>query len=377
MKQLPMTPELSQLIQSAVGEDVETENLAVFEAIALNTKPLPYKVGSIFEQARVAPVTLHQMVSAIADGKHVPLMSDHQMLDEPKGRVFAAGLDYASDGGLEMRVLFYVDATERTTITKLNAASIDEVSVQFLSTQLLCSECGWDYFGPERSSEALYSRTCLNGHTVGTDGVHVQLVGLDTFLEVSLVARGAADTPKILGKSASKLTPATKMRLAASGIEIEGLVCRGTQGEDPVTSPIDFTKLTSDLVAAQVGVATLTAEKGSLEASIATLSADKTSLEATVADLTTKLSAAEAAPTNEADYQVALSFLSDLHSNLATAAGKSGEAPKTVEELKAGILGMTNDLTAILPVGGVAAGAETDAAATVVASAFSTRKLGS
>lgn len=378
MKQLPMTPELTARIKAAVGEDVDTENLAVFEAIALNSKPLPSKNGTIFEQATVMPVTLAQMAASLNDGKHIPLISDHQLSGEPKGRVFAAGLEYAPDGSIELRVLFYLDPTEYNLIAKLNSGSLDEVSVQFLSTQFLCSECGWDYFGPEKNVASFNTRTCLNDHTIGTEGVHAQLVGLDTFLELSLVARGAADTPKIIGKSASKLAPATKLRLAASGVEIEGLICRGSAGEEPMTTPvIDFTKLTSDLVAANVNVATLTAGQVSLTAERDDLATRLSASEASVADLTARLAAAEAQPNNEADYQLALAFLADVHTKLATAAGKEVEAPATVALLQAGILEMTNDLTAILPVGGVSASATQDDKPALVAAAFTTRKLGS
>ena len=374
-----MTPDLSAQIKSAVGEDVDTEQLAVFEAIALNTKPLPGKKGSIFEQATIMPVTLNQMAISLNSGNHLPLISDHQLMGEPKGRVFAGGIEYAPDGGLELRVLFYLDPTEFKLIAKLNSGSLDEVSVQFLSTQFLCSECGWDYFGPEKNAESFNTRTCLNDHTIGVEGVHAELVGLDTFLELSLVARGAADTPKIIGKSASKLAPATQLRLAAGGFEIEGLVCRGFAGEEPVSAtPIDFTKLTSDLVAAQVGVATLTQGNTALTAERDAVAIKLTASEETIVELTTKLTAAEAAPTNEADYLIALAFLSDVFVKVSVAAGKTAEAPKTVAELKAGILEMTTDLTAILPVGGVSLTNDlTNDKPVIVASAFSNRKLGS
>ena len=103
-----------------------------------------------------------------------------------------------------------------------------------------------------------------------------------------------------------------------------------------------------------------------------------TTLTAEVADLTTKLAAAQATPTNEADYLIALAFLGDVFGKVAVAAGKTVEAPKTVAELKAGILEMTTDLTAILPVGGVSLTNDvSNDRPVVVASAFSNRKLGS
>lgn len=376
-----MTPQLSARIKSVVDEDVDTENLAVFEAIALNSKPLPYKNGSIFEKARVPLLTLQQMAAHLNSGNHIPLVSDHHLMGEPKGRAFWGSVEYDNAGDPELRILFYLDSTEMRLITKLNAGSLDEVSVQFLSSQFLCSACGWDYFGPEKNSESFATYTCANGHTIGENGVHAQLVGLDTFLELSLVARGAADTPKIVGRSASKLTPATQMRLAASGVEIEGLICAAIAGDESVsTSTPDFATLTADLVNARVGEATLTTQLSAATTAVTDLTAKLTAAEASVAELTTKLTAAEAQPTNEADYQVALAFLGEVFKKVAVAAdGKEPtEVPATVAELTAAIKTHTNELTAILPVGGVAAGADSSAdKPAIVASAFSNRKLGS
>src|ERR1044072_2378074 len=131
MKQLPMTPQLAALIKERVGDDVDPTNFAVFEAIALNTKPLPGKRGTIWERAVVPYVTLSQMVSHINAGNHQPLMAIHDLSGTPHGRLFHAGLELTDDGP-EMRALFYLDETEQTPITKLNAGSDDEVSVQFL-----------------------------------------------------------------------------------------------------------------------------------------------------------------------------------------------------------------------------------------------------
>jgi hypothetical protein len=387
MKQLPMTPELAKLITDAVGPDVDTTGLAVFECIALNTKPLPGKMGSIFENATVMPVTLRQMADSIAGGNHLPLISDHQLMGEPKGRAFFAELNYNSEGGdLELRALFYLDPTETVLIQKLNSGSLDEVSVSFLSTQLLCSQCGWDYMGEDATYDNVAARTCANDHTIGTDGVHAQLVGLSKFVELSLVARGAADRPKIIGKSQSVLLPPSSMRLAAKGFEIDGLICQAGQGELKVT--IDTNKLFTDLVEAKTEVNSLKDAKTGLETqlSAATASRDeavagRTAAEARVAELETELAAAKAAPSNEADYAVALTFLGDVYGKILTAKGEQApaELPATVSELKAAIEEKTAQLTAILPVGGVTtpAGGEADGGSQVIhAHVFSNRKLG-
>lgn len=388
MKQLPMTPELTARIKAAVGDDVETEGLAVFECIALNTKPLPGKGGSIFESARIPVLTLQQMASSLESGGHIPLISDHQLMGEPKGRAFAGELHMAEDNSsMELRVLFYLDATEDRLISKLNAGTLDEVSVSFLSTQFLCSECDWDYFSAEALSDNFYERTCANGHTIGQEGVHAKLVGLDKFIELSLVARGAADNPKIVGRSKSKLQPSSQqLRLAASGFEIDGLVCEATTGEDTVSPTPDFNKLTADLVDSRVAQGTLTASNTALTAQVTQLTGaldtaqtELTAAQAEVADLTTKLAEAAKPAENAADYAEAVAFLSEVLTKVLTASGADvpAELPKTVAELKADILKNTSELTAILPVGGVAATGTEEAKPRLVASAFSNRNIGS
>lgn len=376
MKQLDMNPELEAQIKAAVGPDVVVEGLAVFEAIAINSRPLPGKRGSIFEAATVSALTLSQMADSINNGNHLPLISDHELMGTPKGRVFSAATGFAADGSVELRVLFYVDPTEETLVSKLNAGSLDEVSVSFLSSQMLCSECGWDYFGSESTAENIYTRTCANDHTVGVDGVHVLLVGLNQFVELSLVSRGAADKPKIVGKSESKLKP-SGLRLAAKGFEVDGLICRASLGEEVVS--FDPNKLITDLTNSQAQVITLGADKSRLEGELTAANAQVTELTEKVSTLTTQLSEANSKPNNEVDYQAALSYLKDVLKNVLTASGAEvpAELPATVAELTAAINEKTSNLTAILPVGGVStpAGSENAEKPALVASAFSVRKL--
>lgn len=355
MKQLALTEELKALIRSRVGEDVDLEGIAVFEAITLNTKPLPGKKGTIWEGATATPLTLRQIADHINDGGHVPLAFDHDLSGEPKGRVFSAGVDYTADGEFELRTLFYLDPTEQELITKLNAGSLDEVSISFLPTSYLCSECGWDYLGEGATFENFMDRTCGNGHTVGEDGVHVRMVGLASLLEVSLVARGAADNPKIVGRSASKLAPATAQRLAARGFETDRLVCQASRGEVRV----DTDKLTADLIDAKTKV-------GVLEAAAAT---HETALKAAndrAEELQTKLTAAEEANGNlEAElatakteskteeHNAAVAYLQSVLGKLCVAAGESDEnLPESVAELTAAIDEKTKGLTALIPPGG-------------------------
>jgi len=381
MKRLELTPQLIAMIKGAVGADVEvSDGFAVFEAITLNSKPLIGKNGTIWEGAVASPLTLQQIGDRINNGGHVPLISNHVFGDDqPHGRIFHGAVNYDEEGDVELRTLFYLDPTEEKLATKIDAGSLDEVSISFLPTQYLCSECEFDYLGEEATSENLYSRTCSNGHEIGSDGVHLRMVGLSQLIEVSLVARGAADGPKIIGRSGSKLAPASAQRLAARGFEIDGLVVQASRGENIVT--IDTNKLTADLIAAgtKVGVleAAATAHAAALEASAAKVTAAETRVSELTAELNTAnqalVDANKSNKTDEAD--AAIVYLSSVLTKLHTATGTEvpAELPKTVAELTAAIDAKTAGLTAILPVGGVttAAPATDDAKPSAVAlSAF-------
>lgn len=359
VKQLPMTSELSALIKSRVGEDVETASLAVFETIALNTLPLPGKNGTIFEQAVTMPLTLKEMVDSINSGKHIPLIADHEMWGAPKGRAFHAGLDY-EDNALSLRMLFYLDPSEDKLITKLNAGSLDEVSVAFLSREFNCSECGWNYFS-FGSNENIWERTCGNGHKIGQNGVHAEMVGLAQFLELSLVARGAADTPKIVGKSEAKLAPESALRLAAHGFtDPNALVVQASRGKETM----DLTALTTQLTSASTKVGELTAqlsavtgERDNLTAQLSTAMTTIGERDTTIAALTserdTALAANDGAGTERTE---AMAFLGEQLDNLCVALGEDklegDKRPTTVAAFRTEIEARTGKLTALLPTGG-------------------------
>lgn len=384
MKQIDLTADLQAKIQTAVGEDVDPRGFAVFEAIALNSSPLPGKRGSLFEGAVATPLTLVQMAQSINDGKHIPLIADHNLSGVPKGRVFEAGVEFDAEGNTELRILFYIDGTETTLIAKLNAGSLDEVSVAFLASQLLCSECQFDYLGEDATSENVWTRTCNNGHVIGTDGVHLRMVGLNQFVETSLVSAGASKNPKIVGKSQSKLSPTTSMRLAARGFEVDALVFQGSRGEELNT--VDLKELNALLVAESVKAITLGNERDTAKATVTTLTAERDALAGQVTTLTaerdTAVAAVAAAPDAAvvAEATAALAFVTEIYTKVLIAAKQDvpAELPTTIAELKAAIEGVTKGLTAILPIGGTAVGAgagdDTNKNAVKDFSSFQTRR---
>jgi hypothetical protein len=257
-----------------------------------------------------------------------------------------------------MRALFYLDPTEANLIAKLNAGSLDEVSVAFMSREFNCSECGWDYF-KFGGSENIYERTCANGHKIGYDGVHGEMVGLNQFIELSLVARGAADKPKIVGKSQARLAPEGLQKLAANGFETDELVVQASLGKkEDRMSDVAMNALTAQLSQLSVDKGTLTAnlsaatrERDEKAAEVTRLAAEVTTLTGQVTTLTTEKTALEARPEASVatERDEAIAFLQEQVDHLLVASGKTKMSDetkiKTVAEL-------TGNLTSILPVGG-------------------------
>lgn len=353
MKRLPLTPELIANIKAAVGSDVDVDDsFAVFESISLNTLPLPGKEGSVFERARVSLLTLKQMADNINGGNHLPLIHGHNLDGIPVGRVFKAGLEMTASGDAELRTLWYIDPTEAELATKVDAGSLDEVSVQFLASQILCSECDFDYRGEEATFQNLVERTCTNGHEVGTDGVHVRLVGLSVFTELSLVTRGAADKPKIVGKSQSKLA-APLQALAARGFEVNELFCAASKGEVQV-----------DLTTVLARNEEIVTENVTLKASVTSLTAERDTVTTALEAATARIAELEEASDDTeavAERDEAKTFLAETFRKLAIAAGETDpQVPETIAELKSGIETHQSTLTALLPVGGAGAHTQTN-----------------
>jgi len=224
-KAIDVTQDILAQIEKVTGTAVTADDIVVFEAAAANSKPLN-KMGSIFNLGRITEDTLRQMAQSVNAGEEsVPLHTLHaQGYELPIGKVFQAEVIRLADGEAELRTMFYLPKSEASMVEKINLGIIDEVSVGLKSKALLCSKCGFDYFSAEAGFENLYSQTCENGHTVGVDGTHVKLSGLDKWMELSLVSRGAASKPKILGRTKQVMGKETYDRIAAHGLPPEAVV---------------------------------------------------------------------------------------------------------------------------------------------------------
>lgn len=221
-KQINKTPEIIAQMQKIAGDGVDVSNLPVFEAIAANGLPIR-KRGSIYDRAVMQESTLVDLAAAINAGG-LPLHTLHNQNGElPVGKVFEGKVVRNGQGQPELHVLFSV-APDSGLVASLDNGTIDEVSLGFLSAHALCSECGWDFFGDDATFLNFLDRTCANDHTIGVDGVHLNLSGLDRAYEMSLVSTGAVQNAKILSPSQAKLGGEVGQRLAANGLDLNATV---------------------------------------------------------------------------------------------------------------------------------------------------------
>jgi hypothetical protein len=325
---------------ASFGAEANLDTLVVYEAIAANQMPLRRNRG-LYKGARFTPGMMREMAAAVA-AESVPLQLQHNTEPLPVGRVFAA--EVYDD---ELRTLFAVNQeTQPALISDLDAGVVDQVSVGILPSRLLCSECGWDYMGEGATFENFWTHTCANGHTVGEDAVFVWMAALETFMEQSLVGKGAVRGPKIVAPSESQFAKSTTVRRLAASAEQAGLfVCSGIpEPSRKENKNVDMEKFLAQLTAsaseaatAKAQLAVLTAQLGDREATIATLQARVTELET-----------AAAAPNS--DVETAVAVLTEIATRSAVALGEQTPAvPKTVSELQAFIAERQAKLTAVLP----------------------------
>lgn len=363
-KAIDATAEILAQIERVTGTAVAAEDIVVFEAAVANTRPLN-KMGSIFHEGRISEDTLRQMADALNSGQEsVPLHTLHaQGYELPIGKVFQGEVIRGADGEAELRAMFYLPKSEASMVEKINLGIIDEVSVGLKSKALLCSKCGFDYFGPDASFENLYSQTCENDHTVGVDGTHVKLSGLDKWMELSLVSRGAASKPKILGRTKQVMAKETYDRIAADGLPPEAVVlftASDDKKDDDLMDPevkAMFDALGAQLTELTERVSALTPKEPTAEelaAAAAEAEADDAALEAAEAEDNSELDALKA------ELEAAKAQITELQ-----AAAVSNEKEEVTLD------------TSGIPVGGVAASAVEDAkkvAARPTLSAFKTPK---
>lgn len=379
MKQVLKTPEIIDRLRSAVGADTSVENLAVFEAIALNTLPLRKK-HPLYNKSVVDRGMLMEMAASLSqETLPVQIMHDSGVL--PIGRVFYGQvIDTGSNS--ELRVLFFIDKeTDGESVKKVDNGTVDQVSVSVLSKHVYNSVSGFDYMGPDATFEHIFTGTDPDGNTLGENGVYGKMVGLDTWFEMSLVGKGGAQNARIVPRDQAHFG-SSYQKLAASGLDPNIFILAASTRNDEM----DLTALVASLTDTKVELAQKVTAYATLEASVAAKDAQIATLTTQLADaakpnetLTAELAEVKTsleAKTTEAT--AALTALKGVVKTVLTAAGKvDAPVPEAVAELEALLAETTTSLAAVLTAGGKSKDAVSDvdtAAAPINLAAFRVRK---
>ena len=356
MKQVIKSQQVKDRMRAAFGADVPIDNLPVYEAVILNTQPLRKSAG-LFKNATVTTPTLTEMATAI-NNESAPIQAMHDTSALPIGRVFYAEVV----NGDELRALFTI--TDPEIQAQIDAGTSDQVSVGYMPRSVCCSSCGFDFMAGD--SEALWTLTCDEGHTLGEGGVHGLVSGVATFMELSLVGKGAAQGAKIVGQSDSRLAAHPDyQRLAASAKA--GMAAVHLTATPKETSTMDAAALLAQIQLNATENSNLRVELAGLNTRVETIAA----LEARIAEL----SAIEPVVMDDPNVAVAVAALTEEAKVILTACQKPVEnLPTEIPALVALIATHRAEFAAAIPVGGrsVAAGNATSRADAPRTAAFQT-----
>lgn len=377
MKQVVKTPDILARLRAAVGNEMAVDNLAVFEAIALNTLPLRKK-HPLYNKSVVDRGMLMEMAASLSQ-ESVPLQVMHDSEPLPKGRVFHGQV--IDDGvNSELRVLFFMDATEADTIAKIDAGTVDQVSVSVLSKKIINSVSGFDYLSAESTFDNVWTGTDPDGNTLGENGCYGKLIGLDVWFETSLVGKGGAQNARIVPRDQAHFG-SSYQKLAASGLDPNIFILAASTRNDHM----DLTTLVASLTDTKVELAQKVAAFTALETSVAGKDTEIAALKAQLADAvkpdaTVAAELATARTDLEAktvECTAALTALKGIVTKVTTAAGKLNiTIPETVPEMEALLTETTSNMAALLVAGGKAKDAAEADKATAPANlgAFRVRK---
>lgn len=279
MKSLVITPEIQSQLDAAAGTHIDPNSVSVFETVAVDTEPLR-KSGSIYNGARLSSDLLHHMANFVNAGGDVPMHTLHQQGEElPVGKIINARVE--ND---QLIARFYMPNDRAQLVSDINKGILNSVSIGMKPKQLLCSECGFDYFGPDASFMNVFDQTCPEDHVIGQNGVHAKLQGLDRWMELSLVSVGASPKAKIRSRAKAQMSEDTLQRIAASGIPLEAtlFISNPKAGDSP---DMDLKELVARLEAQATEISELKAQAATIEGLKAQLVEATTATEALKAQL--------------------------------------------------------------------------------------------
>jgi hypothetical protein len=391
-KNIKVTPEIEAMLKARVqDEDFDISKIVVYETILADTRPLN-KEGSLFHGGQITRKTLMEMSEQLVGNNPVtvPLHTVHKYNNGelPSGRVFHAEVfEDDNDGAFELVGYLYIPNTRTEFIEDIDTGVLNSVSVGMLAKHLNCSECGWDYRGEDADFSHLWNRTCENGHTIGVDGVHLNLAGKDSWYETSLVSNGAVEAAKIVSRSKARLSQEEVDRLAADnmGLEVLILTATFTEREDPMAGNSEgpsLDSMTATLTSQAVELGQSKGEVLSLKAQIETLTASNTELQTKVdavktdetvkAELTAVTDKLKAA---EAEVKAVDEMLGEhVKAALVASGAEVTDAPEGTKAKLAVIEDAKIKLHQAIPVGGISGSADGGAEQNAVKKDFSAFK---
>jgi len=344
VKQVPKSDQVRAILAKVVGDEaVNADDYAVFEAIFANTLPLR-RQGGIYEGARIGADMLAAAAERLNAGETIPLALMHRS-GLPSGRVMSAKLRPAVDGSTELVGMFFLPKSEIELVTKLDTGTINEVSINFMPSQLLCSECGFDYMSDEATFDNLWGCVCANGHKIGKNGVHVRVHGLKSWNELSLVDRGAVNGAKILPRS-EQTDPA---RLAARGFD-NRILALCASASDALPPPPENPEMTPEAVETAAKLIVAERDLAAATTKITDLEAKLAAAEAKV----TELSASDAAQL-KVDRDAAVGLVDEIGKATLAALGRGTEnLPEIISDRVKLVKDLRASLTMVIPPGGAA-----------------------
>jgi hypothetical protein len=356
MKRISLTPRVDALARTVFGADTDLTNLAIYEATVANT--LPLRKQGFYKGAKHSYTALSTLVN-LSKGQSLPLILNHDMRQLAVGRIIDTQL-YAG----EVRGLFGLFIDQHSDlVSKLDKGVLGDVSLGAEPKSLTCSSCGWDYMGTEATFENIYNQRCGNDHTLGQNGVHLNIEDYSDFYELSLVNRGAVVGSNVHDAEKSSYKELQMSAKLSDGDFRKGLIlqCEATEetttaatvplalngGENALNLSAMMAPLHTALTESMTNLSSTTIQLAQTTANLTSMTAERD-------DLLVKLAAAPSADV-ATQLTAATSALFDLASK--TQIALTGKATVTkeasIEDLVAAVNEGQAKLSAILPTGQV------------------------
>ncbi len=380
-KAITLTTELVEKFQQKFGEDVNVDNFYIIKVRAISTEPVHQ--NTIFDGAVLSSGSISEMKDLVNyTDENIGVLTMHDSSELNVGRVFYS--EVVDEGGVTALYAYLaILKTDDTKdlIAKIDNNVLDEVSVSFTPKHAVCSKCDFDYMGPDADIMNWLTQTCPEGHTIGEDGCHLNLSGIEHFSEISIVNRGAATNAKILQEKRSTHYSEEELRKLAASANVADLYVATFRNKLEKKMTVEKT----NEVLLDEKIAELEAENAKLKLSldlaekVKALEGEAEALRAKVAELTEELAKAneekesaiaeksaeiEQLQSDKAEGETKLSeAMTFVKNEVQKVLVASGESNLTIPEDLDGIANLLAErqqmLASLIPAGGVSATAKT------------------